>query len=167
MSYNKQIHICTDCEDRHTAYFNVKCDSCNRELKWDIDPADYDLTDGFEKSTKYLQFEDTLHIVLQGGYAEYLDTSEVIGAEEIHILLCEDCADTFFEFNPWMIKHLPQYAQDKLERKGRNILLPFREIGYTVEECERDMRKMTGGERGCANPDDHLMSRFTGHMKEK
>lgn len=42
--------------------------------------------------------------------------------------------------------------------------LPFREIGYTAEECERDMRRLTNGERGCANPDEHLMSRFTGHM---
>ena len=34
--------------------------------------------------------------------------------------------------------------------------LPYREIGYTVEECERDMRKITNGESGCANPDYHL-----------
>ena len=43
-------------------------------------------------------------------------------------------------------------------------LLPFREIGYTAEECERDMRRMTNGERGCANPDEHLMGRGA-HMK--
>lgn len=30
-----------------------------------------------------------------------------------------------------------------------------RYIGYTRFECERDMRRMTNGERGCANPDEH------------
>ena len=30
-----------------------------------------------------------------------------------------------------------------------------RSIGYTAFECERDMRRMTNGERGCANPDEH------------
>ena len=34
-------------------------------------------------------------------------------------------------------------------------LLPYRSIGYTAEECERDMRRMTNGERGCANPNEH------------
>lgn len=32
-----------------------------------------------------------------------------------------------------------------------------REIGYTAFECERDMRRMTGGERGCSNPEEHRL----------
>jgi hypothetical protein len=43
-------------------------------------------------------------------------------------------------------------------------LLPFREIGYTAEECERDMRRMTNGERGCANPDEHDDLGLVAHM---
>ena len=42
--------------------------------------------------------------------------------------------------------------------------LPYREIGYTAKECERVMRKMTNGKRGCANPDHHLVSDPTIHM---
>jgi len=33
--------------------------------------------------------------------------------------------------------------------------LPYRTIGYTAEECEREMRRLTNGERGCSNPDEH------------
>ena len=29
-------------------------------------------------------------------------------------------------------------------------------IGYTAFECERDMRRMSNGERGCANPEEHM-----------
>ena len=45
-------------------------------------------------------------------------------------------------------------------------LLPYRIIGYTAEECERDMRRMTDGERGCANPEEHMDSNIhrTSHM---
>src|ERR1035437_1148727 len=32
---------------------------------------------------------------------------------------------------------------------------PERIIGYTAMECERDMRRLTDGKRGCANPDEH------------
>jgi hypothetical protein len=41
--------------------------------------------------------------------------------------------------------------------------LPFRDIGYTTEECERDMRRLTNGKRGCTNPDDHLRTPTINH----
>ena len=43
--------------------------------------------------------------------------------------------------------------------------LPYRAIGYTAEECERDMRRLTNGERGCVNPEDHNVNNLYTHME--
>jgi hypothetical protein len=47
-----------------------------------------------------------------------------------------------------------------------DLRLPWRVIGYTAEECERDMRKMSNGERGCANPAEHEFVKDP-HMKPR
>ena len=31
----------------------------------------------------------------------------------------------------------------------------WRRLTYTAAQCERDMRRMTNGERGCAAPSEH------------
>ena len=36
------------------------------------------------------------------------------------------------------------------------IISKLRWYLYTAAQCERDMRRMTNGERGCANPAEHL-----------
>jgi hypothetical protein len=37
-------------------------------------------------------------------------------------------------------------------------------IGYTASECERDMRRMTNGERGCTDPDEHMYNDLEGGL---
>jgi|PlaIllAssembly_1097288.scaffolds.fasta_scaffold405081_2 hypothetical protein len=39
----------------------------------------------------------------------------------------------------------------------KRILAWFRWHLYTAAQCERDMRRMTKGERGCASPSEHLL----------
>lgn len=48
---------------------------------------------------------------------------------------------------------------------NKPILLSYRQIGYTAEECERDMRRLTNGERGCSAPDEHSYNRYA-HMEK-
>lgn len=48
--------------------------------------------------------------------------------------------------------HTERFGQP--EHKHADTLAP-RTIGYTAFECERDMRRLTNGERGCANPEEH------------
>lgn len=79
------------------------------------------------------------------------------------------------EAMPWYDEYPADYREldaallalvdDALALPPDQLLLPFRIIGYTAEECEREMRRMTNGERGCSNPDEHLDS-LRLHMEE-
>ena len=122
MTYKKEYHRCS-CGDAHTAYSETKCDSCNTILS-PVFPPDVNPFEDEPVKHPYLQLHDTLHIELTGGYGEYIDNGVAYELEhegEIHILLCHDCARAFFEANPWMVKHLPAYNQDKLQNSGRLV----------------------------------------------
>lgn len=70
-----------------------------------------------------------------------------------HDLMSNNCPNVFFE-----------KAKTIIARDTPNApKLPYRSIGYTAEECERDMRRMTGGARGCMNPDEHEGTLRTRH----
>ena len=64
------------------------------------------------------------------------ESIELNGHFYVHVAACP-C--------PEMVARTAQHMSDARPRS----------IGYTAFECERDMRRMTNGERGCANPDEH------------
>ena len=80
--------------------------------------------------------------------------------------LAEDLFDVVDAGAGWLESYWDVLALRLRERGWRNVeeRLPYRSIGYTAEECERDMRRLTNGERGCSNPDEHDECRPTTHM---